>query len=71
MYTDVCYNSMAVPMQRLIREEWESLQSKERDEEERQEKARREKEVTIPFILTNILIVTDCMIINYIQIMTA
>ena len=48
---------MAVPMQRLIREEWESLQSKERDEEERQEKARREKEVTIPFILTNILII--------------
>ncbi len=48
-------------MQRLIREEWESLQSRERDEEERQERARRDKEVTIPFILTNILIIfTDC-----------
>jgi len=31
----------------LIREEWEALQEKEREEEQRREAAKREKEVTI------------------------
>ena len=43
-------------MQRLIREEWQSLKQREKQEEDCREVARQEKEVTDPFILTNILI---------------
>ena len=39
----------SVPLtQRVIKEEWEALQKREREDQERRDQARREKEVTLP-----------------------
>ncbi len=58
MNSVVCnyFSGYVVFLQRLIREEWESIQQREKEEENRRKMARREKEVITPFILTNILI---------------
>ena len=37
-------------LQRVIREEWEALQQKEKEAEEKREEVRREKEVKFPLV---------------------